>query len=144
MLTQRTRIGNRMHGPHIVIFDGVCNFCNGAVNFIIKRDPTGRFAFAPLQSSVGQELIEKHGLAMVGEDTILLLKDGQCFERTDAVLEIMNDLAGFWHWFRVLKVLPKPCRDYLYRVFARNRYRLFGKRDTCIVPTANVRERFLE
>lgn len=144
MLTQRTLNGDRMHNRPIVIFDGVCNFCNGAVNFIIKRDPTGRFAFAPLQSPVGQELLEKHGLAMVDEDTVLLLKDGQCFERTDAVLEITKDLTGFWHWFRVLKVLPKPCRDYFYRVFARNRYRLFGKRDTCIVPSASVRERFLE
>ena len=144
VLKQRTLVGNRMHSRPIVIFDGVCNFCSGAVNFIIKRDPTGRFAFAPLQSPVGQALIEKHGLAMVDVDTVLLLKDGRCFERTDAVLEIMRDLTGLWHWFRVLKILPRPCRDYFYRVFARNRYRLFGKRDTCIVPSASVRERFLE
>jgi len=133
-----------MDNRHIVIFDGVCNFCNGAVNFIIKRDPTGRFVFTPMQSPIGQELIEEYGAAMVGVDTILLVKDGQCFERTDAALEITKDLTGFWHWFRILKVLPKPFRDYFYRLFARNRYRLFGRRDTCMVPTVSVRERFLE
>lgn len=133
-----------MDNRHIVIFDGVCNFCNGAVNFIIKRDPNSRFVFTPMQSPIGQELIEQYGAAMVGVDTFLLVKDGQCFERTDAALEITKDLSGLWHWFRVLKILPKPFRDYFYRLFARNRYKLFGKRETCMVPTADVRERFLE
>ena len=133
-----------MDNRHIVIFDGVCNFCNGAVNFIIKRDPTGRFVFTPMQSPVGQELIEQFGAEMVGVDTFLLVKDGQCFERTDAALEITKDLSGLWHWLRVFKVLPRPLRDFFYRLFARNRYRLFGRRETCMVPTASVRERFLE
>ena len=133
-----------MEDRHIVIFDGVCNFCNGAVNFIIKRDPAGRFAFTPMQSATGQELINKYGAALVGFDTFLLVKDGQCFERTDAALEITKDLSGLWHWFRVFKVIPKPFRDYFYRLFARNRYRLFGRRDSCMVPTPDVRERFLE
>lgn len=133
-----------MDDRYIVIFDGVCNFCNGAVNFIIKRDPLGRFAFTPMQSPAGQELIEKYGAAMVGVDTFLLVKDGQCFERTDAALEITKDLSGLWHWIRVLKVLPRPFRDYFYRLFARNRYKLFGRREYCMVPTVSVRERFLE
>ena len=133
-----------MDNRHIVIFDGVCNFCNGAVNFIIKRDPTGRFVFTPMQSPVGQELIEQFGAEMGGVDTFLLVKDGQCFERTDAALEITKDLSGLWHWLRVFKVLPRPLRDFFYRLFARNRYRLFGRRETCMVPTASVRERFLE
>lgn len=133
-----------MDDRHIVIFDGACNFCNGAVNFIIKRDPAGRFAFTPIQSATGQELINQYGAALVGFDTFLLVKDGQCFERTDAALEITKDLSGLWHWFRVFKGIPKPFRDYLYRLFARNRYRLFGRRDSCMVPTPDVRERFLE
>jgi len=133
-----------MDNRHIVIFDGVCNFCNGAVNFIIKRDSTGRFVFTPMQSPTGQKLIEKYGAAMVGVDTFLLVKEGQCFERTDAALEITKDLSGLWHWFRVLKILPQPFLDHFYRLFARNRYRLFGRRETCMVPTAGVRDRFLE
>ena len=133
-----------MDDRHIVIFDGVCNFCNGAVNFIIKRDPGGRFAFTPMQSDIGQELIAKYGATMVGVDTFLLIKHGQCFERTDAAFEITKELTGLWHWFRVLRVLPRPVRDYFYRLFARNRYKLFGRRETCMVPTARVRERFLE
>jgi len=133
-----------MDNRHIVIFDGVCNFCNGVVNFIIKRDPAARFMFAPMQSDVGQELIKKHGAEMAGSDTLRLVKDGRCYERTDAVFEITKDLSGFWYLFRVMAILPRPIRDYFYRLFARNRYTLFGKRDMCMVPTENVRERFLE
>jgi predicted DCC family thiol-disulfide oxidoreductase YuxK len=133
-----------MDNRHIVIFDGVCNFCNRAVNFIIKRDPSGRFAFTPMQSPIGQELIEKYGAAMEGIDTFVLVKDGRYFDRSDAAFEITKDLTGFWYWVRVLKVLPKPFRDYCYRLFAKNRYKLFGRRDTCMVPTATVRGRFLE
>ena len=133
-----------MDQRYIVIFDGVCNFCNGAVNFIIRRDPAGRFAFTPMQSAAGQKLIEKYGAEIAGVDTFLLVKNGHCYERTDAAFEITRDLTGFWHLFRILKVLPGPFRDFFYRLFARNRYKLFGKRDTCMVPTASVRERFLE
>ena len=133
-----------MDSRHIVIFDGVCNLCNGAVSFIIKRDPAGQFAFTPMQSPIGQRLIDKYGAKMVGVDTFLLVKHGRCFERTDAALEITKDLTGSWHLLRVLKILPRPFRDYFYRLIARNRYKLFGKRATCMVPTENVRKRFLE
>jgi predicted DCC family thiol-disulfide oxidoreductase YuxK len=132
-----------MDDRHIIIFDGVCIFCNGAVNFIIKRDPLGRFVFTPMQSPAGQKLMEEYGATIVGIDTFLLVKDGQSFEHTDAALEIAKDLGGLWHWFRVLKVLPRPFRDYFYRLFARNRYKLFGRRESCMVPTASIRERFL-
>ncbi len=133
-----------MDNRHIVIFDGVCNFCNGAVNFIIKRDPAGRFVFTPMQSPIGQGLIENYGAEMAGLDTFLLVKDGHCYERTDAALEITKDLTGFWYLFRIMKILPRPFRDYFYRLFARNRYALFGRRDTCMLPTESVRERFLD
>ncbi len=133
-----------MDNRHIVIFDGVCNFCNGAVNFIIKRDPAGRFVFTPMQSPIGQGLIENYGAELAGLDTFLLVKDGHCYERTDAALEITKDLTGFWYLFRIMKILPRPFRDYFYRLFARNRYALFGRRDTCMLPTESVRERFLD
>ena len=133
-----------MSNRHIVIFDGVCNFCNGAVNFIIRRDPNGVFAFTPMQSEIGKELINKHGAELVGEDTFLLIKNGQCYERTDAAFEITRDLAGLWHMFRILRVLPRSFRDYFYKLFARNRYKLFGRREQCMIPTPDVRKRFIE
>jgi len=133
-----------MDHRHIVIFDGLCNLCNGAVKFIINGDPNGKFAFAPIQSSIGQELIDKYGAEMVGIDTWLLVKDGQCYERTDAALEITKDLTGYWYLFRVFKILPRPVRDFFYRLIGRNRYALFGKRDTCMIPTEDVCDRFLE
>jgi predicted DCC family thiol-disulfide oxidoreductase YuxK len=97
-----------------------------------------------MQSPIGQGLIENYGAEMAGLDTFLLVKDGHCYERTDAALEITKDLTGFWYLFRIMKILPRPFRDYFYRLFARNRYALFGRRDTCMLPTESVRERFLD
>jgi predicted DCC family thiol-disulfide oxidoreductase YuxK len=133
-----------MSERHIVIFDGVCNFCNGAVNFIIRRDPEALFSFTPMQSESGQRLIEEHGATMVGIDTFLLIKNGQCYERTDAAFEIASNLTGLWSMLGVLKILPKSFRDYFYKLFARNRYKLFGRRGECIIPSQDVRDRFIE
>jgi predicted DCC family thiol-disulfide oxidoreductase YuxK len=133
-----------MSQRYIVIFDGVCNFCNGAVNFIIRRDPKALFSFTPMQSDSGKRLIEKYDATMVGGDTFLLIKNGQCYERTDAAIEIAGDLNGLWSMFRVFKILPKSFRDYFYRLFARNRYKLFGRREECMIPSPEVRGRFIE
>ena len=133
-----------MNNRHIVIFDGVCNFCNGVVNFIIRRDPEGVFVFTPMQSDTGRKLIEQYGVAMIGVDTFLLIKNEQCFGRTDAVLEITRDLTGFWYLLRVFRILPRPFRDFFYSSFAKNRYKLFGRREDCMIPTSEVRARFLE
>ena len=128
---------------HIVIFDGVCNFCNGSVNFIIKRDPRALFAFTPRQHRCGQSLIQEYKVPELAADAILLIKNGQCYLRTDAVLEITRDLSGLWFLLGVFKIVPRPLRDYFYNLFARNRYRLFGKRDSCMIPAADVRSRFI-
>jgi len=132
-----------MDNRYIVIFDGVCNFCNGAVNFIIKRDPNGVFAFAPMQSALAQEIMNKYEIHNVGIDTFLLIKNEQCFVFSSAALEITKDLSGFWYIFNVLKLVPRRIRDYFYKVFARNRYTLFGRQETCIMPTEEVRSRFV-
>ena len=132
-----------MSNHHVIIFDGICNFCNGAVNFIIKRDHTNRFVFAPLQSPMAQKLIAEYGVENVGFDTFLLIKNNQCYFRTDAAFQITKDLNGFWYLFQVLKVLPRPIRDYFYRLFARNRYRIFGKTELCMVPTSELKNKFL-
>lgn len=134
---------SEMPNRHIVIFDGVCNFCNRSVNFIIKRDPKGVFAFTPRQNRYGQSLIQKYNVPELAVDTILLIKNGRYYQRTDAALEIIRDLSGLWFLFRVFKIVPRPLRDYFYNVFARNRYQLFGKRDTCMIPAPDVRSRFI-
>ena len=132
-----------MNSHHVVIFDGVCNFCNGAVNFIIKRDPEVLFVFTPMQSDLASELMKQHQLNRLGLDTILLIKDGQCFMFSSAVLEISKDLTGFWYLFSVFKLVPASIRDYCYKVFARNRYALFGRQKECMVPTDELRHRFV-
>ncbi len=133
-----------INSRHIVIFDGVCKFCCGAVNFIIRRDPNALFAFTPMQSESGKRLIEQHNATMVGVDTFLLIKNGQCYERTDAALEISRDLTGLWFLFRIFQVLPRSFRDYFYNLLARNRYKLFGRLNECVIPAPEVRSRFIE
>ena len=128
---------------NIVVFDGVCNFCNGAVNFIIKRDREGVFAFTPMQSDLAQELMEKYQIYNVGIDTFLLIKNDQCFIFSDAALEITKDLSGFWYFFNVFKLVPRSFRDFFYRLFARNRYALFGRQKECMTPTEDVKSRFI-
>ncbi len=132
-----------MSNQHVIIFDGVCNFCNGAVNFIIKRDHNNVFVFAPLQSPTAQKLILEYKVDKVGFDTFLLIKNNACFFRTNAGLEITTDLSGYWYLFKVTKIIPRPIRDYFYRLFARNRYSIFGKTETCMVPTAELKDKFL-
>jgi len=133
-----------MNNRYIVIFDGVCNFCNGAVNFIIKRDPEGLFAFTPMQSELAKELMLRYAINNVSVDTIVLIKNDQCFVFSSAALEIAKDLTGYWYMFNVFKVIPSFVRDLIYKLFARNRYRLFGRQDTCIVPNEDVRSRFID
>ncbi|MFT4938768.1 MAG: putative DCC family thiol-disulfide oxidoreductase YuxK [Paraglaciecola sp.] len=132
-----------MDNRHIVIFDGVCNLCNGAVNFIIKRDPEGLFAFTPMQSTLAHELMEKHNIYNVGVDTFILIKNDQCFVFSSAALEIARDLTGFWYIFTIFRFIPSTIRDFIYKVFARNRYALFGRQTTCMVPTEKIKSRFV-
>jgi len=132
-----------MSNSHIVVFDGVCNFCNTAVNFIIKRDPEAKFVFTPMQTKLAKELMSKYQVNNVGVDTFLLIKDDKCFMWSSAALEITKDLSGAWFVFLVFKIVPARIRDFFYKVFARNRYNLFGRKATCMVPTKEVKSRFI-
>ena len=132
-----------MTKQHVIIFDGVCNFCNGAVNFIIKRDKNNSFVFVPMQSPAAQELIAKYGIENIVADSFILIKNDHCYLRTDATLEVTKDLAGFWYLFRAFKLLPKEFRDYFYRIIAKNRYRLFGKKSHCVLPRDEEKSKFL-
>jgi len=128
----------------IIIFDGLCNFCNGSVNFIIKRDAPAYFCFTPMQSDLARSLMKRHGLDRLDADTFVLIKEDKSYIRTEAVLEVCRDLQGYWYLFRVMRVIPVGLRDYFYKFFAKNRYRLFGKKETCVVPTDDTRHRFLD
>lgn len=126
----------------IVLFDGVCNFCNGSVNFIIDHDREKRFKFAPLQSEIGQSLIAEHSIPR-DVDSVILVEDGKVYMHSTAGLRIAKGLGGIWSLAYVFIVVPAFIRDWAYKTFAKYRYRMFGKTDACMMPTADVRERFL-
>ena len=132
-----------MDDKYIIIFDGVCNLCNSAVNFIIKRDACSQFIFTPMQSPTAQALIAQYKAENVGVDTFLLIKNEQCFYRSSAALEITKDLNSYWHLCRVFKLVPRPIRDGIYRLIAKNRYRIFGKKKQCMVPSDKYKAKFL-
>jgi len=125
----------------IVLFDGVCNLCSKSVQFIIKRDPHDQFFFASLQSEIGKSLLEKHHLSKV--DSVVLIKEDMYYIESDAALEICRHLSSGWKLLAILKVIPSFIRDPLYRFVARNRYRWFGKQDSCMLPTEEMKKRFL-
>jgi predicted DCC family thiol-disulfide oxidoreductase YuxK len=126
----------------IVLFDGVCNFCNGSVNFIINNDPEKRFKFAPLQSEIGQSFIEKYSIPS-DVDSVILIEDGTVYMHSTAGLRIAKGLGGIWSAAYVFIIVPAFIRDWAYKTFARYRYRLFGRTEACMMPTADVKERFL-
>jgi len=127
---------------YIVLFDGVCNFCNGAVNFIIKHDLENRFRFAPLQSEFGEQMKAKFS---IGDDvdSVVLIEDGNAYLHSSAGLRIAKGLGGIWSLAYVFIIVPAFIRDRAYKLFAKYRYRLFGRQDACMLPTPAVRERFL-
>ena len=127
----------------IVLFDGVCNFCNGAVNFIIARDRDGYFKFAPLQSETGIEMQKECGIDSEKTDSIILVENEKVFLHSSAALKIARHLNGLWPAFYVFVIVPRPLRDWAYKLFAKYRYRLFGRQDACMIPTPEMRARFL-
>jgi predicted DCC family thiol-disulfide oxidoreductase YuxK len=125
-----------------VLFDGVCNVCNYWVQFIIKRDPKAQFKFASLQSEEAQLLLQAHK-QKVTLDSIVLLQDGKVYTESTAILQIFKKLTGMWKLLSVFHIIPKFIRDSFYRWFAKNRYRWFGQQESCMIPTPEVRQRFL-
>jgi predicted DCC family thiol-disulfide oxidoreductase YuxK len=128
----------------VILFDGVCHLCNSSVNFIIRRDPRAHFKFAPLQSPTGQAFLRRHHLSLDRLDTFVLIERGRAYIRSTAALRVARQLSGLWPVAYLLVVVPRPIRDVVYKVIAQNRYKWFGKREECMIPTAEVRERFLQ
>lgn len=127
----------------IIFFDGVCNLCNSSVNFVIDRDSREIFAFATLQSQFAKEQLGQT-IAPDQLESVVLLKKGRIYTQSDAALEIARGLGGAWSLFYGFKLVPRPIRDWVYRWVARNRYRWFGKLDSCRVPTPELKSRFLD
>lgn len=126
----------------IILFDGVCNLCSGSVQFVIKRDPATYFKFASLQSDFGQQQLQRLALDQQSFHSIILISGDKVYQRSDAALEIAKKLSGAWPLFYGFKILPRFLRDVVYNLISRNRYSLFGKKDTCWIPTPELKSRF--
>lgn len=130
-------------GETIVLFDGVCNLCNGAVQFLLRRDRERRLRFASLQSRAGQALLRQHGMATDTLETIVVLENGRARVQSDAALLLARRLPWPWPLLAVCLVCPRPLRDALYAFVARHRYRWFGRHESCLLPTPETADRFL-
>jgi predicted DCC family thiol-disulfide oxidoreductase YuxK len=130
-------------GGGIVLFDGVCNLCNRSVSFIIRHDARRRLRFASLQSEFGRRVVAEHGGEQGDLDSILLLQGGKLYDLSTAALRIAAGLTAPWPALALFLVVPRPLRDLVYRVIARNRYRWFGRREACSVPTPETQSRFI-
>ena len=130
---------------HTVLFDGVCNFCNASIHFVIDRDRSGKFVFASIQSDKGQQLLKTYHKDYNRLDlrSVVLIKNGKVYEKSDAVLQIVRELDGGWPLLYVFTVVPRVIRDGVYNWIARNRYRWFGRQEACRLPTPELRRRFL-
>lgn len=131
-------------GEHqIVLFDGVCNFCNGSVNFIIDHDQDDTFRFAALQSDEGVELLKKFDIDPEETDSVILIDDSGANMYSTAALKISKHLGGIYRFGYIFMIVPAFIRDFFYKLFAKYRYRLFGRTDECRIPTPEERAKFL-
>jgi len=126
----------------LLLFDGVCNLCNGTVNWIIKHDPEGIIHFASLQSDLAERKLKGEGLDNQSLSSVILIKGNQFYTQSEAILQVLGDIKPGGFLFTLLSLIPKPLRDWGYKQVARNRYRIFGKKNTCMVPKPEWRERF--
>lgn len=127
----------------IIVFDGVCNLCNHSVNFLLKKDKKKIFLFTPFQSKYGQSIIN-HGSENENSDkTVFYLRENQLYKKSTAALYILKDLGGAYSLLFVFIIVPRFLRDFVYSVISRNRYKWFGKKDSCRIPNAEEKNRFL-
>jgi len=129
----------------IILFDGICNLCNSAVTIVIKQDKKKTFLFAAIQSKKGKEIVDYLEIDIAKIDSIILYEPGVSYEvKSTAVLKIMNDFGQFWQLTRLLWVFPKGFRNQVYDFIAKNRYKWFGKKESCMIPTNDLKSKFLD
>lgn len=128
----------------VILFDGICNYCNRIVNFIIRQDKKKIFLFASLQSDFGQSILKENNLPLDVFDSLLLLDKGKLFQKSTAGLRLYNKLPWYWKWTQLFWIFPRFIRDAGYDLVAKNRYKWFGKKEKCMVPTPELRDRFLD
>jgi len=127
----------------VILYDGVCVFCSRWIRFIAARDVKGQFRFTAIQSGYGQRLAQAFGIDPADPDTNAVIHGGTAYFKSDAALTVLSNLPG-WRWVRVLRAFPKPLRDAVYNLVAKNRYRIFGKYEVCFLGDASFRSRVLE
>ena len=130
-------------GP-IVVFDGVCVLCSRWVGFIVARDRDARFRFAPMQSQTGRSLLLTHGLDPDDPLSLLVVEGDNAWIDSEAILRVVGAFGGLWRIAALARLVPRSWRNRAYRILARNRYRWFGRRETCLVPTPELRARFID
>lgn len=129
---------------YVILFDGVCNLCNAAVNWIIDHDSRNVIKFASLQSEYGRQMVQKHNLHGEYMDTIYLIEGDKVYNRSDAVLRTLKHLKGVYSLGYGFIIVPRFIRNFFYNLVARNRYKWFGKRDACRIPTPELKAKFIE
>ena len=134
---------NNFNNKLIILFDGVCNLCNSSVNFIIKHDTKEQFLFASLQSDAAKEILLQFSTKKLTLDSIILIDDSNIYEKSSAALQISKHLNGGYKLLYGFIIIPKFIRDWVYDIIAENRYKWFGKKEKCMIPTSEIRNRFL-
>jgi predicted DCC family thiol-disulfide oxidoreductase YuxK len=127
----------------VILFDGVCNLCNGSVQWVLLRDKRSVFHFAALQSETGARILQKFGLPADALNTVVLAFEDRIYTESDAVIEVARRLGGVWRLLTIFKIVPRPLRNAVYRFVGRNRYRWFGKSESCLLPRPEWRARFV-
>lgn len=133
-----------MMNKPVVFFDGVCGLCNKSIDLILRIDRRGLVLFAPLQGALGQQTLNEHGIQGSDFNSMLLVEGGKVYTKSTAILRISRHLGGIWPLGLLLLIVPRPIRDVFYDIIARNRYRWFGKSESCRLPTPAERSRFLD
>ena len=132
-----------MNSQPIILFDGICNLCDGAVQFVIKHDPENQFLFASLQSEAGQRLLKQYKLSVENFNSFILIQDEKVYSKSTGALKVARQIKGVWSWLYIFIIIPSFFRDKVYDWIAQNRYKWFGKKEACMIPTPELKARFL-
>jgi predicted DCC family thiol-disulfide oxidoreductase YuxK len=130
-------------GERIVFFDGVCNLCNGLVKFIVRHDRKGLIKFTPLQSEAAMQILKEAGINSVRLDSVAYLSGNKIYYKSQAILRIIKDMGGIWKALLFLRIIPRPISDAVYDFIAKHRYKIFGKKESCMIPDKSIAGRFI-